>query len=44
MRKLAVAVRRHGGQLLVVGDRKGPAAYALPNAELVTLSSNCGCP
>ncbi len=36
-RKLALAVRRHGGHLLVIGDKKGPSAYPLSNSELVTL-------
>jgi hypothetical protein len=37
MRKLGAALRRCGGQLLVAGDRKGPAIYPLPGAELLTL-------
>lgn len=37
MRQLARVVKRHGGQLWVVGDKKGPSRYPLPNTELVTL-------
>ena len=44
MRKLARVARRHGGQLLVVGDKKGPSAYPLPNTGLLTLAQQLRLP
>ena len=44
MRELGRVVQRHGGQLLVVGDKKGPSDYPLPNAELVTLAQQLRLP
>jgi hypothetical protein len=37
MRKLSHAVKKCHGTLLVVGDKKGPTAYPLVGAELLTL-------
>ena len=37
VRRLAEVLDRAGAGLLVIGDRKGPAAFDLPPAELLTL-------
>jgi hypothetical protein len=38
MQTLALRAREHELHWLVIGDRKGPAAFSLPPAELVTLA------
>jgi hypothetical protein len=44
MRQLARAVQTCGGRLLVVGDRKGPAAYPVAQSELLTLEGQLALP
>jgi len=44
MRKLSRAVRECGGRLLVVGDKKGPFAYPVAGAELLTLEQQMRLP
>jgi hypothetical protein len=44
MRELGRAAQRHGGQLLVVGDKKGPFDYPVSKAELLTLEQQMQMP
>lgn len=44
MRTLARVVIEYGGQLVVVGDKKGPLAYPVRGVELVTLENQLKMP
>ncbi len=44
MRRLARVLAGHGGKLVVVGDKKGPASYPVPGVELVTLEQQLKLP
>ena len=44
MRELGRVAKRCGAKLVVVGDKKGPSAYPLPNVELLTLEEQLRLP
>lgn len=44
VRGLNRALRPHSGQLLIVGDRKGPHSYPLPATELLSLETQLALP